>query len=167
VKRIGILALIAITITTLGCGGPAVGKLQTITLSSTSPNSTGFYNLYGEGGTLQLLVTANYSTTATKNFTNEATFTVTENGTDVNGGGLAAPPQTMTISSTGLVTAVSPFICTWIDETPSATTPSWFLSGSYEVTATYQGITSQPIYIAIASAAGNGPGAECGPQPTN
>jgi hypothetical protein len=168
VKRIGILALIAVTALSLGCGDPAVGKLQTITLTAASTTTTGgFYNLYGEGGTLQLVATGNYSSTATKPLTNLVTYTVTSTGTDLNGAALASPPQTLTISTTGLVTAVTPFICTWEDVTPSSTTPSWFLTGSYKITATYNGVTSQPVYLGVASAAGNGPGDACGPTPSS
>jgi hypothetical protein len=167
VKRTGILALIALTMLSLGCGDPAVGKLQTITLTASANSTGGFYNLYGEGGTLQLSATGNYSSTASKSITNLVTYTVTETGTDLNGAALSAPPLTITVSTTGLVTAVSPFICTWEDVTPSSTTPSWFLTGSYEITATYNGVTSQPVYLGVASAAGNGPGDACGPQPSS
>lgn len=166
-KRIGILALIAITMSlSLGCGNPAVGKLQTITLSAASASTTGgFYDLFGEGGTLQLVATGNYTSTATKNLSNVVTYTVTPLGTDLNGAALSAPPQTVTISATGLLTAVQPFVCTWTDvNPPTDSTASWFLTGSYEIVATYNGVTSQPIYVGVASSAGNGPGDACGPS---
>ena len=60
----------------------------------------------------------------------------------------------MEYSSTGLLTAVEPATCTWIDIGPSGT-PSWFYVGDYMVTVSYQGVTSNPIFIPIASSSGN------------
>ena len=57
------------------------------------------------------------------------------------------------VSVTGLVTAVDPAVCAWVD-VGTATTPAWATTGDYEVTATYRGITSQPFFVAVASAAG-------------
>jgi len=97
----------------------------------------------------------------------------TQGSVDQFGDPLPAPPQTVELSTNGLVTAVVPFICTWQNSAvPPATTPAWGLSGSYSVTATTQGMTSPPVFVAVASQAGintNGtnPTAECGPPPAN
>lgn len=149
----------------LGCGDPAIGKLQTITLTSSASSSGGFFNLVGEGGTLQLIATGNYSSTNTKDLTGNVTYVVTPTGTDDGGAPLQAPPLTMTVNSTGLVTAVTPFVCSWVNEqTDSTKPPAWFLSGSYQIVATFQGITSQPIFVGVASAAGAPPTGACGPS---
>ena len=150
-----------------GCGNPAIGTLQSITL--TASNS----DLYGEGGTAQLTATGNYSSTATKLLNVYVTFTVTPVGTTEEGGSLpatsATSPQTVSVSKTGLVTAVAPFVCTWHNE-GTTTTPAWVVTGSYEVVATVNNITSNPVYMAVASAAGEpAPSADngsCGPTPS-
>jgi hypothetical protein len=157
-KRTSTLAaLIAATLMTgLGCGDPAIGKLQTINLSTSGTA------VKGEGGTLQLSALANYSSPKAVDVSNKVTYTATPTGTDVNGAALAAPPQTITISATGLVTAVAPFVCTFTN-VGTAMTPSYALTGSYQITAAYQGVTSQPVFIGVESATGNGPSAACGP----
>ena len=147
----------------LGCGDPAIGKLQTITLQS-SGSSSGFSDLKGEGGTLQLTATGNYSSTNTKDLTGHVTYVVTPTGTDLNGSPLPAPPLDISVSSTGLVTAVTPFACTFHDAEPDLTKPAaWVLTGSYQIVATFQGVTSQPVFLGVASQAGDGPSAACGP----
>ena len=165
-KRTSILAALtaALVLTQLGCGDPAIGKLQTLQLTTTSTN------LVGIGGRAQLSVTGTYSSTDAKDVSTKATYIVTPTGTDVNGLTLMAPPNTITVSSTGLVTAVDPAVCTWEATGASgATTPAgWFLTGSYQIVATFQGVTSQPVYIGVASAIGSNPGNNnpnllCGP----
>ncbi len=85
---------------------------------------------------------------------------------------LPAPPDTIVLSSTGLLTAVDPSACSWFNSAvPPATQPAWSVVGSYIVTATYQGFTSPPVYVAMASAPGvynasTNPSGECGPQST-
>ena len=139
----------------LGCGGS--NKLQTITL--TSGANGGFFNLQGIGGTLQLKATGNYSNSKTHDLTNVVTYTIIVdpvNNVDAFANLLLSPPQTITLSNTGLLTAVDPATCTWIDMEPDSTKdPSWLLSGDYMITATFQGITSQPIFVGVASSGGN------------
>lgn len=143
----------------LGCGGPAVGNLKTVTLSA-APST----NLVGEGGTVQLSVFANYNTGATKPIANGMTFTVTPTGTDDTGAALLTPPNTITVNSTGMITAVAPFVCSWVDTTPTNTTATWFLSGSYQIVATFKGVASQPVFVSLASAASStNPAGKCGP----
>ncbi len=147
-------ALLAISL--LGCGGS--NKLQSITLSIGN-TSAGFFNLQGIGGTLQLQATGNYSNSKTHDLTNVVTYTIIVdpiNNVDAFNNPLLAAPQTVKLSPTGLLTAVDPATCTWIDMEPDSTkSPSWLLSGDYEITATFGGITSQPIFVGVASSGGN------------
>jgi hypothetical protein len=117
-----------------------------------------------------LAVNANYHSGKVVPVTNAVTYVVTPQGTDDNGASLQAPPNTVTLSTTGMMTAVNPTVCTWVDETPTASAPSWFLSGSYQVVANYKGMDSQPIFVGVASAAGttdqSSPGS-CGPTASN
>ena len=148
-----------------GCGNPAIGTLQSITLASAS----GSYELQGEGGTIQLVATGNYSSNATKNLTGNVTYTATPIGTDEGGASLpptsATSPQTISISTTGLVTAIAPFVCTYYND-GTVTAPVWVLTGSYEIVATFDKVSSQPVYVGVAAAAGTGPndGGQCGPS---
>ncbi len=163
-KRTNILAalLVVLLLITSGCG--TSDSLSTLTVSSAAGSSGGFFNLKGEGGTLQLTVSANYTSGKSVVVTNWAKYTVTPTGFSESGGTLQAPPNTVTINATGLMTAVTPFDCSWTDTTPPpAATPTWFLTGSYQVTADYHGKTSQPVFVGVASASGNGPGGACGP----
>jgi hypothetical protein len=151
----------------LGCG--TTNKLQSVTL--TPAGSGGFINLQGEGATIQFKAMANYTNKQSYDMTNKVIYTVTPTGTDVNGVPLLAPPQTVLVSPTGLITAVEPFVCSWFDENApadgvsgSTLQPAWFLNGSYKVVATFRGVDSNPVYVAVASAGGNGPNGACGPS---
>ena len=161
-KRISILAgLIAVMAFSLSsCGGtPAIGNLRSITLLA-SPST----NLVGEGGTVQLQAIGVYSTSDQLDITRRVTFTATPIGVDDQDNPMLAPPNTATVNVTGLVTAVAPFVCSWVDTTPAGATATWYVSGSYQITATYNGITSQPVFISVASAAGStDPKGGCGP----
>ena len=165
-KRTILLATLfvaALFILVPGCGDPAIGTLESITLTAVTSNKA--VEVKGEGGTLQLVATGNYSTHATKDLTPHVTYTATANGTDESLAPLpatsAANPQTISISPTGLVTAIPPFVCTFHND-GTTTTPSWVLYGSYGIVATFGNIASQPVYVAVASAAGEAP-----PSPDN
>ena len=167
VKRIlfciAFLSLLAICLTSCG----AAYNLRTIQLSGSSSN------LQGIGSTIQLQALGTYSYGPTKDLTNLVTYNIIvdpdsnlaldTSGTFVT---LPTPPQTAMVSVTGLVTAVDPAVCAW-EDLGTATTPAWATTGEYEVTATYRGVTSQPFFVAVASAAGpsgapaNG---QCGPS---
>jgi len=182
VKRKTLFAALAcalLAFSMLGCGN--TNNLQSITLSARLINGvapatqSGFFTLAGNGGTIQLLATGNYSSSKTKDLTNEVTYTMIVdpvNGVDAFGDSLPAPPQTAQISVTGLITAVEPATCSWVDVSPDPTKPAWFYSGDYEVTVTFQGVKSQPVYIPVASSAGNpnynginnNPSEQCGPS---
>jgi len=156
----------------LGCG--ATNHLQSITLGASlingvAPTSqTGIYNLQGDGGTIQLTATGNYSNGKPVPLHGGGlvyTMIVDPNyGQDAYGNALLPPcygpcttstEGTAEISPTGLVTAVEPATCSWVDPVPAPGAPSWFFVGAYQVTASFGGVTSQPIYIPLASSAGN------------
>jgi hypothetical protein len=178
VKRTNILAalLIALSLISTGCG--TSDYVQSVQLTSTGANSGGFFNLSGIDGTLQLQANAVYHSGKTVPVTSSVTYTVTTMGCQSSGDpnspcGQALPaygPTTVPISSTGLMTAIDS-LCTWID-LPSGTPPAlptppqynWLYTGYYQVTATYNGMVSQPVAIGVGSAAGNAPDGSCGPS---
>lgn len=156
------LACALLVFSMLGCG--TSNHLQSITLGASLINGvpptgqSGFFTLEGNGGTIQLQATGNYSSGKTHDLTPMVTYKMIVDpvhGVDAFGNPLPAPPQTAQISVSGLVTAVEPATCTWVDISPDPTMPAFFYSGDYEVTVTFEGITSQPVYIPVASSAGN------------
>lgn len=207
-KRTNILAALAcalLVFVLVGCG--TTNHLQSVTIGVSSINGlapagqSGFFTLEGNGGTIQLSATANYSNGKSQLVHGAGVvyniIVDPVNNVDAYGNPLPAPcigtPCAQTsaqglvqLSSTGLVTAVEPATCTWVDIAPlppgstTAPTPSWFYSGDYQITVTYQGVLSQPIYIPVASSAGdqyypyfdidaanlNNPTGACGPAPT-
>jgi hypothetical protein len=196
------LFCVLLALSLASCGGS--NNLQSITLSAKYVNGvpptgqSGFVTLEGNGGTIQLQAMGEYSSTKTKDLSNEVTYTAVvdpQNNVDAFGNILLppckvgtcpnpgqAPPYTtgtLQYSPTGLVTAVEPATCTWVDIAPlgangTVPTPAWFYSGDYVVTATFGGISSQPVFIPVASSAGsqfyngqeNNPSGACGPTPT-
>jgi len=142
----------ALSLLSFGCGG--TNHLQSITLTSSGAT------LIGEGGTVQLKATGNASNGSTSDITGKVKYTVTPTGTDYLLNPLPAPPQTVKFNATGQITAVAPFDCsfTYIAGTKP---PVYFLSGSYQVTATMDGVTSLPLFIAVASSSGGGPNSAC------
>ena len=158
-KRIFIVLLAVGVLAQLGCGGPAIGDLKSIQLFVTPAT-----NLSGEGATVQLAATGTYTTGFQQDITKRVTFTTTPTGTTDTGAPLLAPPNTITVSPTGLITAVTPFVCTWVDTSGGTATPTWALTGSYQMTATYNGITSQPVFIGVGSATSTtSKTGQCGP----
>ena len=157
------LGLLSLLTTSCGTGD----KIGSVTITAAGA-SGGVVNLQGLGGTLQLIVTANYTSGKQITETNWATYTVTAQGVDDTGAALPAPPLGVTMNATGLLTAVDPGICTWTNENTGSsalTQPSWFFTGDYEVVATYRGFQSNPIYIPVSSAASSQPtnNGQCGP----
>jgi hypothetical protein len=163
---IAFLSLLAICLTSCGSSD----NLRTIQLSASGSSSGGFFDLQGEGGTIQLTAVGTYDYGPTRDLTNRVIYTVTPDGFDIGGNPLPAPPQDITISATGLLTAVDPFVCTYADVGTSST-PAWVLTGSYKIIATFGGISSQPVYVGVASAAGPPAPAfaagACGPSSAN
>jgi hypothetical protein len=155
------LSLLAVCLTSCG----STDNLRTIQLTAPSTQ------LQGIGGTIQLQVEGTYAYGPNRDLTFVSGITYTlivdpnNNGTVGLPGILPTPPNTITISPTGLLTAVEPGVCTFND-VGTLTVPVWVLTGDYEITATYRGVTSQPVYIGLSSAAGpSGPPAngQCGP----
>ena len=157
VTLLGVLALL-----TTSCGtGDKIGSV-----SMTVAGTTGTINLKGLGATLQLAVTANYTSGKAIDETNFATYKIEAQGIDNNtGASLPASPLTLTLDNTGLITAVDPAVCTWDSTTGIVATPGWAFTGDYKITATYRGFTSNPVFIPVASAASNQTGlqGQCGP----
>lgn len=180
-KRTKILAALTCALLVFvlaGCG--TSNKLQSITLGASSINGVpvqtqaGFFSLEGLGGTIQLQAIGNYSSGKTHDLSNVVTYTMILDPSAneaIDGSGnfylLPSPPQTAQISVTGLVTSTEPAACTWLNSNPGGAKPAWAYVGDYTVTATFQGVTSQPIYIPVASAAGivsvSNPTGACGP----
>jgi hypothetical protein len=172
------LACALLVFSMLGCG--TTRDLQSIQLSTsnTAESAPGTLDLAGEGGTLQLYTWGNYSNGKNQLLSGAITYkiSITPGSFDENGDPLPTPPNSVELSAnSGLLTAVTPFICTWINTaptnaTPPVTSPAWALGGSYSITTTTQGMTSPPVFVAVASAAGitstSNPTGECGPQAT-
>ncbi len=150
---------------TSSCGNS--NKIASVTM--TASGQTGTINLSGLGATLQLQVLANYTSGNYVDQTNYATYTVVPAGVDDNGNALPAPPLGVSLNNTGLITATANGagngICTWFSTTDNPTTPGWAFTGYYQITATFRGFTSNPIYVPVASAASSQSGMEgqCGP----
>jgi hypothetical protein len=181
----------ALLIICMGCGQS--NKLQSIQLEAKLINGVatttqaGIVTLSGNGGTIQLQAIGTFTDSKTKDFSNRVTYTVMVDpaaNLDGSGGVLlppcqapncpvpSAPPYTsgtVEFSPTGLITAVEPAECTWVNSAPNtSTTPAWSYVGDYVVTASFEGVTSQPFYIPIASAAGvvspSNTSGNCGPS---
>jgi hypothetical protein len=156
------LACALLVFSMLGCG--ATNHLQSIQLSLSntleSPGST--LTLYGVGGTLQMYTWANYSNgKQVLLHGSDVAYQIssTASGFAETGGPLgdpnADPPGTVQLlTPNGLLTAVPPFACTWVNTATTGTTPAFAITGYYTLTATYQGMTTPPAFVTIASAAG-------------
>ena len=142
----------ALSLLSFGCGG--TNHLQSITLTANGNV------LQGIGGTVQMKAVGNYSNGSTNDLTGQVTYAVVPTGTDFNGVVLAAPPQTVNFNRTGQITAVSPAVCTF-SYVANSTPHAYFLTGSYQITAAKDGVTSLPVFIPVASSAGNGPSGAC------
>lgn len=171
------LACALLAFSMLGCG--TTRELQSVQLStsSTVESAPGTLNLSGEGAQLQLYTWGNYSNGKSQLLNGNITYqiAVTPGSFDQFGNPLPTPPNSVSISANGLLTAVTPFICTWINTaptnaTPPVTSPAWALGGSYSVTTITQGVTSPPVFVAVASQGGiystSNPTGECGPPTT-
>lgn len=165
----------------LGCG--TTKHLQSIQLSTSNGAAVlpGTLELYGAGGQIQLYAWGNFSNGSQKLLNNVPVVyqVVVTPGLDSAidpGTGLpyplAAPPQTIELSTNGLLTAVEPGACSFYNSAVApATAPAWSIVGTYTVTATSSGFTSPPVYVVMASAVGvfdpdTNPTGQCGPTPT-
>ena len=193
------LGCVVLALILTGCGAfnGKTNQLQSITLNVALVNGAvpsgqaGFVTLVGNGGTIQLQPLGNYGGGTPKDLTRMATYTVIVDpfhNQDAFDQPLLAPcfgpcplpfdgvHGTVEWNETGLVTAVEEATCTWVDEAPldskgNVQPPAWFYTGAYMVTASYAGVTSQPVYIPVASSGGNqfylgqenNPSGACGP----
>src|SRR5271167_3540537 len=125
------LACALLVFSMLGCG--TSNKMQSIQLGVKYVNGqaptgqTGFTTLQGNGGTIQLQAIGVFSSTKTRDITNEVTYTVVvdpANNMDAFGNTLlppctapcqAAGEGTVQYNNTGLITAVQPATCSWVD----------------------------------------------------
>jgi hypothetical protein len=176
VKRIQLLAVVAIALSLIATGCGTSDYVQSIQLTTNGASSGGFFNLSGIDGTLQLTVLAIYHSGKNVPVTDSVTYTVTatgyQAGTTANPLGPPLPafdstPAPVTINTTGMMTATSG-LCTWLDiGTPIPTPPqfNWEYTGYYSVVATYNGMQSQPVAIGVGSAASEtAPNGQCGPD---
>jgi len=163
--------LAAVVITSTGCG--VSDSVKSIMLTATGSSSGGFYNLVGVDGTLQLKAYAIYHSGKQVDVTNDSTWTVTPEGADQWGQPLPPyGPTTVPIDKTGMMTAIVP-ICTWTDLQDSSKLPAvayfnppqWAYTGWYQTTATYKGMTSQPVAVGVGAETSNtSPIGGCGPS---
>jgi hypothetical protein len=153
VKRTNILAalLVALSLISTGCG--TSDYVQSVQLTSTGADSGGFFNLVGADGTLQLLTSTVYHSGKTVPVTTSVTYQVTTVGVDANFLDPLPPygPTTVPIDATGLMTAVEA-LCTWKNIAATGQPAIWVYTGYYQVTATYNGMVSQPVAIGVGSA---------------
>jgi hypothetical protein len=163
---------VAVLVAMSGCGSS--DKIESVSMNVVG-SSGGTVNLYGLGSTLQLQVMTNYTSGKQVDQTNYSTYTITAQGytCDWSSGSCVAdamptPPQGLTVSPNGMITAVDPGTCSWVNVGTSAT-PAWAYSGWYQITATYRGFTSNPVFIPLASSSSGQPIANglCGPTPTS
>ena len=157
------LACALLVFSMLGCG--ATNKLQSIQLSgsSTNPNAGTGVVLFPDLP-VQMYTWGNYSNGSQKLLNGVGGAIsyqiVVTPGSTAETGALgdpnAAPPETVQLSPTGLLTPVVPFAaCTFVNvAVPPATTPAFDTTGSYTLTATFQGFTSPPAYIGVATSGG-------------
>ncbi len=165
------LACALLAFSMLGCG--TSNKLQSIQLNAALINGvapsgqSGFVTLLGNGGTIQLQAIGTYTGGKTNDLTKQVTYTVIVDplhNVDAFGNTLLPPCQapscpigtapnytggTVEYNVTGLVTAVEPATCTFINDQGADV-----YTGDYEVTVSFGGITSQPVFIPVASSAG-------------
>ncbi len=156
-----VLSACATAVAFLGLAGCGSYDLKSIELTSSNTN------LVGIGSQISLTASGNYSNYTSKDLTQRVTYNVsiTPGSVDAFGAALPTPPAGVQLIPGPMITAVTPSVCTW-DNQGSGTTVAWVITGTYTVTATFNGITSNPVYISVASAAGNGAGmtgGECGP----
>ncbi|PSH03739.1 MAG: hypothetical protein CXZ00_10310 [Acidobacteria bacterium] len=149
-------------------------SLQTVSISALPTGQTteqvGTVILNGMGVTANIIVRANYTNTKSEVVTALATFDVVPVGNGIASyaaghltldDGLPNPVLSpinnhgdLQYNASGLITAVDPGVCTAITDSSKAIS----LTGYYKVTATYKGVTSQPLYVALASAVPAGDG---------
>jgi hypothetical protein len=188
VNRQILFAALACALLVFGTGCGTSNKLQSIQLSTSNQaeGTIGAQNLQGITSTIQLYAWGNYSDGKSKllNDVGDVTWSIILDPVydqDAFGNLLPSPPETVELSTTGLLTAVDPAYCTWLDVAQVTTqdptpAPTWVMSGQYDVTVSYSGFTSPPVAVAVADTGGspdyppgdsnneNNPSGQCGPS---
>ena len=154
------LACALLVFSMLGCG--ATNHLQAITLSvsNTLPTAGNGFILY-TNAPVQMYVWGTYSSgkqkllygnlVAYQIVSTPVGFAETGSFGDPN----ADPPGTVQLSTDGLLTPVLPAACSFVNVAePPATSPSFESTGWYTVTATYQGMTTPPGSVYLATSGG-------------
>jgi len=177
VKRTNILAALScalLVFSLVGCGAfqGTTNHLQSIQISTSNAAevSMSAQNLPGISNTIQLYAWGNYSNGQAALLTDKAvTWSIALDpiyNEDAFGLPLPDPfsasgaPQTVQLSPTGLLTAIDPAVCTWFDTAAIPTgggvpTPSWVISGQYDVTISYSGLTSPFVAVTLSDTGGN------------
>ena len=158
VKRTALFVSLVAVMGLASCGSYKLRTLDLAVVSNANlaaPCGTAV-DLKGLGGCVKLQATGNYSNFTSKDLTNRVTYQIA-----ITAGSIAmpTPPAGATVDATGMVTATIPGVCTWTQT--SANPVTWATVGTYQLTATFGNVTSNPVYLPVASAAG-GAGA-CGP----
>jgi hypothetical protein len=168
----------ALLVFSMGCG--STNNLQSIQLSvsNTDANAgTGVVVFIDQS--VPLYTWGNYSSGKQKLLNNESVKYLIaypplgSAGTGTLGNPNANPPQTVSLSGVGVLSAVVPYVaCTFVNVAVApATTPAFQSTGSYAVTATYLGFTTPPAYIGVATAGGvvstSNPSGECYAAPAS
>jgi len=154
-------ALLLILIAAMGLSACGSYSLRTIDLAVNTNQAVVFpcgitVDLKGLGGCVQLQATGNYSNFTSKDLTARVTYSI---AITPGSSPMPTPPAGATVDPTGRVTAVIPGACTWVQ---TGTNPiTYATTGTYTLTATFGNVTSNPVYLPLASAASS-TGA-CGP----
>lgn len=157
------LACALLVLSLLGCGTTRELRSIQLSRSNTDPNAGTGVILFPDAP-VQMYTWGNYSNGQQKLLNGVggaigyqiALTPGSVAGTGTLGNPNATPPETVQLSPTGLLTPVVPFaVCTFENvAVPPATSPAFQTTGSYTLTATYQGFTSPPSYIGVATAGG-------------
>ena len=165
------LACALLVFSMLGCG--TTNHLQSITLSvsNTDANAGNGFILY-TNLPVPMYIWGNYSSGKQQLlYGNQVAFQIVSTPvgfpeTGDFGDPNATPPGTVQLSTDGQLTPVLPAACSFVNVAqPPLTTPSFESTGWYTVTATYQGFTTPPGSVYLATEGGivstSNPTGEC------
>jgi hypothetical protein len=158
VKRTALFLSLIAVMGLASCGSYNLKTLDLAVVSSATlaaPCGTAV-NLKGLGGCVKLQATGNYSNFTSKDLTGRVTYHIVITPGSIP---MPTPPNGATVDATGMVTATIPGVCTWVQNNGNPIT--YATVGTYQLTATFGSVTSNPVYIPVASAASLTGG--CGP----
>jgi len=166
-------ALLALTLVSCGVVKGQTNDLQSIQISTSNKSEVPMsaQNLPGITNTIQLYAWGNYSNGKAVLLNDRGGVTwsiVLDPVYNEDAFGFSLPdafsasgtPQVVQLSSTGLLTAIDPAVCTWFDVAaipPAGGTPppTWVISGQYDVTVSYSGLTSPFVAVALSDTGGD------------